>query len=611
MAIQSNFPAIKPSLNLDFANTKKLDSRITFTRASTATYYNGVTTAKAEENLFFQSQDFTNATYWATNTASVSYTANTTVAPDGTTTADTMTAAVGTGTRFGSGTGIYGIISGLVYTASLFVQAGTDTVVQLLFPTGQFGANAYANFDLSAGTVGSVGASATATISSAGGTWYRCSITATATASSTSSIGVGFAFTGNNSSAARLPSITTVGTETLILWGAQLEQRSSVTSYTATTTQQITNYVPVLLTAANNQPRFDHNPTTDESLGLLIEEQRTNLLLQSEDLDTTWAETRATLNLNSVVSPDGTLTADRLIASTDNNTHFTTQTFTGTAASYTFTAYAKASGLNFVALRLFNGTSQVGLAYYNLSTGATGTVTAGTATITSVGNGWYRCSLTATLAASASCTADIYLASADNTNSFAGDAFNGIALWGFQTELGAFPTSYIKTVAATVTRSPDAASMIGPNFSSWYNQGQGTLFAEFSWIGLKSAAGQRVVVMDDGTTTANYWGLLATSANAMQNLVIVNNVTEATNGTPATTYSANTYYKQIVALAFNSTVAAVNGVAGTDDTVVTMPVVSVLRIGASSAGVVSNIRFRRIAYYPLRLTNAQLQALTG
>lgn len=610
MAIQSNFPAIKPSLNLDFSNTKRLDSRITFTRASTATYYDGVTTAKAEENLFFQSQDFTNATYWATNTASVSYTANTTVAPDGTTTADTMTAAVGTGTRFGSGTGIYGITSGLVYTASLFVQAGTDTVVQLLFPTSQFGANAYANFDLSAGTVGSVGASATATISSAGGTWYRCSITATATASSTGSIGVGFAFTGNNSSAARLPSIITVGTETLILWGAQLEQRSSVTSYTATTTQPITNYIPVLLTAANNQPRFDHNPTTDESLGLLIEEQRTNLLLQSEDLDTTWAETRATLNLNSVVSPAGTLTADRLIASTDNNTHFTTQTFTGTAASYTFTAYAKASGLNFVALRLFNGTSQVGLAYYNLSTGATGTVTAGTATITSVGNGWYRCSLTATLAASASCTADIYLASADNTNSFAGDAFNGIALWGFQTELGAFPTSYIKTVAATVTRSPDAASMIGPNFSNWYNQGQGTLFAEFSWIGLKSAAGQRVVVMDDGTT-ANYWGMIATSANGMQNPVVVNSVTEATNGTPATTYSANTYYKQIVALAFNSTVAAVNGVAGTDDTVVTMPVVSVLRIGASSAGVVSNIRFRRIAYYPLRLTNAQLQALTG
>ena len=52
MTIQNNFPDIKPALLLDFANTKRLDPRITFTRASPATYYDGKTTAKAEENLF-------------------------------------------------------------------------------------------------------------------------------------------------------------------------------------------------------------------------------------------------------------------------------------------------------------------------------------------------------------------------------------------------------------------------------------------------------------------------------------------------------------------------------------------------------------------------------
>lgn len=608
MAIQSNFGNIKPSLNLDFANTKKLDSRITFTRASTATYYDGVTTAKAEENLFRQSQDFTDVTYWITNSASVSYTANTTVAPDGTTTADTMTASVGTGTRFGSGSATNGITTGLVYTASLFVKAGTDTVVQLLFPTAQFGANAYANFDLSAGTVGSVGASATATISSAGGTWYRCVITATATASSTTSIGIGFAFTGNNSSATRLPSITAAGTETLILWGAQLEQRSSVSSYTATTTQPITNYIPVLLTAANNVPRFDHNPTTAESLGLLIEEQRTNTILQSEDLDTTWAETRATLNLNSVVSPGGTLTADRLIASTDNDTHFTTQTFTGTAASWTFTAYAKASGLNFVALRLFNGTSQVGLAYYNLSTGATGTVTAGTAAITAVGNGWYRCSLTATLAASASCTADIYLASADNTNSFVGDAFNGIALWGFQVELGDFPTSYIATVAATVTRSADAASMIGPNFSSWYNQGEGTLYAEYLIPYMKQNQG--AVAISDGTNNNR---MIVRGGNSSLQTVFIGvrstaaEWTASLSGAPvnSTTKSAFAYATNNIAWVRSA------GTVGTD-TSASIPEVNQLRLGSDGDGsFILNGYLRRIAYYPVRLQNSQLQALTS
>jgi len=55
MSISTLYPDITPSLNLDFSNSKVLDPRITFTRASTATYYNGVTTAKAEENLLLYS----------------------------------------------------------------------------------------------------------------------------------------------------------------------------------------------------------------------------------------------------------------------------------------------------------------------------------------------------------------------------------------------------------------------------------------------------------------------------------------------------------------------------------------------------------------------------
>ena len=613
MSFSANYPTSRPALNLNFARSKVLDPRITFTRASTATYYDGVTTAKAEENLLPQSQDFTNATYWATNTASVSYTANTTAAPDGTMTADTMTAAVGTGTRFGSGTGIYGITSGLVYTASLFVQAGTDTVVQLIFPTGQFGSDAYANFDLSAGTVGSVGASATATISSAGGTWYRCSITATATASSTASIGMGFVFTGNNSSAARLPSITTAGTETLILWGAQLEQRDAVTSYTATTTQQITNYIPVLLTAATNAPRFDHNPTTFESLGLLIEEQRTNLFPYSEDFaNAAWSKTRSSITSNTIVAPDGTLTGGKLVEDTTaTSTHFVSDNVNLIAnTSYTATVYVKAAERTRVLLQnssTANWTT-VGVAYFDLSAG---TIVSGTGSITPIGNGWYRCSINGTFGGTdATGGLNIFIVESGTTTSYTGDGYSGVYIWGAQLEAGAFPTSYIKTVAATVTRSADAASMTGTNFSSWYNQGEGTFFTEFAWVGLRSVAGQRILVVDNGTTT-NYWGMVGTSTNTMQNPVVVNGVTEATNATPATTYSVNTYYKQTVAIAVNNTVAAINGAAGTTDTVALVPTVNTLRLCASSAGVGENIRIRRIAYYPLRLTNAQLQALTS
>ena len=63
MSIKNLYPNIEPSLNLSFALTKALDPRITFARASTARYYNGVTTAKAEENLLIRSEDFT--TSWS------------------------------------------------------------------------------------------------------------------------------------------------------------------------------------------------------------------------------------------------------------------------------------------------------------------------------------------------------------------------------------------------------------------------------------------------------------------------------------------------------------------------------------------------------------------
>lgn len=601
-----------PSLYFDFL-TGVLPGTVTFTRASTATYYDGVTTAKAEENLFYQSQDFTNATYWATNTASVSYTANTTVAPDGTTTADTMTASAGTGTRFGSGTGIYGITSGLVYTASLFVRAGTNTVVQLLFPTGQFGANAYANFDLSAGTVGSVGASATATISSAGGTWYRCSITATATASSTGSIGVGFAFTGNNSSAARLPSITAVGTETLILWGAQLEQRSSVTSYTATTTQPITNYIPVLLTAANNQPRFDHNPTTDESLGLLIEEQRTNLLTYSSDFsNAAWSKINATITANTIVAPDGTLTGDKLVEDTSLAAHQIVQGVAGflTATPYTLTCYAKNAGRTYLRISFAASPpfpSEAGYVF-NLETGTLygSSIGGATASITPVGNDWYRCSITATTSAAGNSSAVIRTFNG-TSSSYTGNGYSGIYIWGAQIEAGAFPTSYIATTSAAATRSADVATV--NTLTPWFNATEGTIYTESLATRQVAVGSTGLASFDDGTNSNMLRSFIRASGFGGFG-VFVSSVSQA-DLTPGSVITANTVLKFANAYAVNNFASVSNASAAATDSSGTLPVVSLMRIGYDLNGVYLSGYLRRIAYYPRRLSDTELQVITS
>jgi hypothetical protein len=607
MSISQNFPNIKPSLNLDFANTELLDPRVTFTRAASAVYYDGKTVAKAEENLLLQSQTFETASWPKTN---VTVTADSTTAPDGTTTADTITDNATNGAHIINQINII-TPAGVTHTYSCFLKAGTNNyaIIQFLNAAAVESGIA-AVIDLSLGTISETDTGTNATlvsssITSVGNGWYRVSITGFNVAGFTRvEIGLVPLATGNTFTAAQR--VTYIGTGTTIFaWGAQLEQRSSVTAYTPTTTQAITNYIPQLLTAASGVARFDHNPTTGESLGLLVEEQRTNLLLQSEDIDTTWSKTRATSSLNSRVSPSGTLTADRLIASTDDNTHFLSQTFTGTAVSSTFSVYVKAAGLNFVALRLFNGTSQVGLAYYNLSTGATGTVTAGTAAITSVGNGWYRCVLTATLAASASCTADIQLANADNTNSFVGNDFDGVSLWGAQLEAGAFPTSYIPTVASQVTRAADVASMTGANFSSWYNQGEGTVYVEAA--SSNTSVLSAVVAFSDGTAS-NRWQLNKTSTAALQGFLSTSGTSVSQNLSPIV---ANVFFKSSFAIAKNNANTCLNGIAGTTNTAVLVPVVNTLDLGQRATASFLNGTIKKMSYYPIRCTNAQLQALTS
>jgi hypothetical protein len=601
MSLSANFPTIRPSLLLDFANTQTLDPRITFTRASTATYYDGVTTAKAEENLLLQSQDFTNAS-WTKQATSA--TGNTEVAPDGTTTAETITLTAGGGIHAVLQTAS-ALSGGRV--ASLFVKAGTHRYVQLSFNGDS---TPWANFDVfaGAGAVGSTGTNQTASIVDAGNGWYRCVLYT----SSTTATNFYVTFVDSGSSA-RQQSWTAAGTETVYLWGAQLEQRSAVTAYTATTTQPITNYIPVLQTAAANVARFDHNPTTGESLGLLIEEQRTNLLTYSEQFDNAaWTKTRSSITANTIVAPDGTLTGDKMVEDTTaSNTHQVFQPVSFTASTtYTASVFVKAAERTQIGFRSGNAafTTPPNILFDLAS--LTVTVLAGSVsgTINSVGNGWYRCSATVTANSTASDNC-IWNLGAGGTNIYTGDGYSGIYIWGAQLEAGAFPTSYIATTSASVTRTIDAASMTGTNFSGWYRQDQGTLMANAS--GAVSTTYQvRVLSVNDGTAnnradislnaTSGVSLFTVTTGGVSQAQLIGAAVTSSTTFNYAGAYSANDF------------AGSLNGATVQTDTSGTVPPVTQMSLGGWP-GVSGNLNghIKRIAYYPQRLTNAQLQALTS
>lgn len=582
--------SVRPSLLLDFANTKTLDPRITFTRASTGTFYDGETVAKAEENLVLQSQF---ASGWSD--VQVTRTVNATTAPDGTATAASIVPSTTLAAQYEAQTVAF---NAATYTLSVFAKANGYGWVQLTNSAN----TEYANFNISSGVVGTVSSGSTSSITNVGNGWYRCSITfPIATA-----VSQAVRYFVLNSDAARGASFQGDGTSGVYLWGAQLEQRSSVTAYTATTTAPITNYIPALQTAASGVARFEHNPTTGESLGLEIEEQRTNLLTYSEQFDNAaWTKDNVTLTANAIVAPDGTLTADEMKDSTSSTQKRCLQNITVTSASHTISVYAKAGTLSLLLIRENLSGTAVNTTF-NLANGTLGTVGSGrTATITSVGNGWYRCSLTVT-AVAGTYGIGIGLTNADNINVYTGTGNGTIFIWGAQLEAGSFATSYIPTVASQVTRSADSASMTGTNFSSWYRADEGTVYADTLLI---SNSGTRVVWdigpnLSFGNTIYQVQGSTAitvVSGNATLGVTLSSNTTLLSN-------------KAATAIKLNDYSLSVNGAATVTDTSAFVPVSATqLVIGQAvwaSNGTQLNGTLRKLAYYPKRLTNSELQGLT-
>jgi len=589
-----SLPDIKPSLNLDFANVKKLDPRITYTRASTGTYYDGKTFAKAEENLLLQSQAWATSP-WANNAFGSGNVVvnNADTAPDGTTTATSLTFGAQYATREQSVT----TLDGQSYTFSFWAKnINGNTALKIIHFASATGNDTAVTID---------------------GTWTRYSVTVLGKS------GGGAVFFG-------IQDANASGQGETLFWGAQLEQRSSVTDYTPTTTQPITNYIPALQTAASGVARFDHDPITSESLGFLIEEQRTNLLTYSEDFsNAAWTKTQSSLTSNIVVAPDGTLTGDKIVEDTSASAiHIWYQTATTTAnTQHTLTLYAKAAERSYIQLQLDDTTSNALNVSFDLSDGSIstaagngGTASGATASSTAVGNGWYRLTLSGIpFTSGTTIRALFYIKNDSNSATYTGDGYSGVYIWGAQLEAGAFPTSYIKTTTAQTTRNADAASMTGTNFSEWYNAGKGTVYCESSTVDFSSnkgiwAIGNPSLAFSSGnmqyeTYTASFSGRRTLG-------IFFNGSSQASSLGTFVAQSENTFSQGAFAYALNDLGQSTSGAtAGTDaDALIPIGVTGLsiggLQQGWSGAGNYLNGHIRKLSYYPQRLSNATLQALT-
>ncbi len=580
-----------PSLDLRFADSKSLvdattgQNLVTFTRASSGTYVGSDGLIKtATTNLLLRSEEFDNASWSVIGTASVS--ANADSSPTGAATADRLTVTTGGYIR----QFVNGVIAGATYALSLWVKkpaSGGATAIRVTSNN----VNAW-----------NTGITQKVTLTSS---WQRITFAGTLVSSNTSA----YLIIGGVD-ASGLNDADCVGD--VLIWGAQLEQSSTVGEYIPTTS------------TINSAPRFDHNPTTGESLGLLVEEQRTNLLLRSEEFDNaSWDLAAGTRSANAATAPTGTLTADKLIAATSPGTTgqlFQAVTITS-GATVTGSLFVKDGGFDRLEIVLLsnNNTTPCGRATFNPISGAittaASTANGGTnvsANVVAYTNGWYRLNVTVTYPAVTAAGMRILVFNSDGA---VGDGTKGVFLWGAQLEAGAFPTSYIPTTTAAATRSADVASISGSNFSSWYNGLQGTMFASGFVEGRGAGSFSRLFALagaNAGTDEVSMYtrvnidpGTNGRIFGAATVSSVLTGDVQPPNGASAGNYVSALAYKE------NDFALASNGLGPTTDTSGSLPTCEKLLIyGQARFQNMPYGSIKRFTYWPQRLANNVLQTIT-
>ena len=342
-------------------------------------------------------------------------------------------------------------------------------------------------------------------------------------------------------------------------------------------------------------PRFDYNPSTLAAQGLLIEEQRTNLCLASEDFFQTgtggvnWIWPAGLVTGNTQVAPDGTTTADTI--TTIGGAQSIYQSITVTASTtYTFSMFVKLGTMS---------AANYKLAFYDNTAAtfiATDVVPSQTPTTTS----WTR--VTYTFTTPVGCTSVRVYPFRNSATITSSTVF----IWGAQLEVGAFPTSYIPTTTTALTRAADVASV--NTLSPWYNASEGTLFADV----LSCRSGNRIAMFDDGSTN-NRWEIRAISnipvlnswSGGVQDIISL--TSGVTLGDPLSPFKAAAANKT------NNAAISVNAAPVGTDTSCAMPLNQTRMFIGSFQGTATflNGYLRRITYYPRRLSNAELQAITS
>jgi len=526
----------------------------TFTRgsnlAATRVDENGLI-EKGRENLLLQSNQFD--TTWATSSASVTSGQS---GYDGSNNAWLLT-ATNTFNRVQQSIGVSG-----VKRFSVYAKANTNDYLLL----GSFeGAHYYATFNLATGAVDSNNINAISpSIEDVGNGWYRCSATWVNT---TTEVRIGTVDASGQVAWAS----TTSGS--IYIQDAQLEVGLVATDYieTGATTAQ----AGIL----EDLPRIDYSGGAS-CPALLLEPQRSNLVTQSEYIDSSVGWTLASVSVtdNATTSPEGVTNASKL-TSTANFSKTTEVLSLSATTTYTASFWVKdisaGSSVSFVA---FDQTNTATLKNENFSSDISTTE-------------WKRLEYSFTTTTAATIQVQ-----------FVRDLNSGeeIYVYGFQLEAGSYPTSYIPTYGSSVTRSADSCSKTSA--TALIGQTEGTIFCDFVFNGNPTNADYNFMIL--GATGSDFINIAGYNKSLYAR--VFNGTLQGTIN--ALQMVAGTRYKVAVAYAENDVKMYVNGVDEGSDTSVSIPATS--EVAFYRPVFMHSADVNQALVFKTRLSNTELAALT-